>query len=235
MPPSCSGRSSACKSRRGGKPRAPRGVEQMVPPSGIGADHHPRLGNPCREHTRPHLVTLKILKSRTQRNTEMPRGDMISSSTRIVSVIPPHTTKQSNRLKRETKYAWRPKLYILTSISQVNRAKRTLLAISGNTRSTCPWDLSMGASLTPGPPPPLPPAAARRAPSSQPMVLLLPSLQKCGRNIHGPLVFQAPVLLLLPPKRVPPREVPWFLWGSLSLTVQWGGAAYHIISVAFKA
>ena len=155
MPPSCSGRSSACKSRRGGKPRAPRGVEQMVPPSGIGADHHPRLGNPCREHTRPHLVTLKILKSRTQRNTEMPRGDMISSSTRIVSVIPPHTTKQSNRLKRETKYAWRPKLYILTSISQVNRAKRTLLAISGNTRSTCPWDLSMGASLTPGPPPPL--------------------------------------------------------------------------------
>lgn len=148
----------------------------MVPPSGVGADHHPRSGNPYSEHTCPHLVTLKILKSRTQRNTEMPRGDMISSSTRIVSVIPPHTTKQSNRLKRETKYAWRPKLYILTSISQVNRAKRTLLAISGNTRSTCPWDLSMGASLTPGPPPPLPPAAARRAPSSRPTVLFLPSL-----------------------------------------------------------
>lgn len=153
----------------------------MVPPSGVGADHHPRSGNACSEHTHPHLVTLKILKSRTQRNTEMPRGDMISSSTRIVSVIPPHTTKQSNRLKRETKYAWRPKLYILTSISQVNRAKRTLLAISGNTRSTCPWDLSVGASLTPGAPPPLPPAAARRAPSSWPRFCSCPLY----RNVAG--------------------------------------------------
>lgn len=120
----------------------------VPPPSGVRADRHPRSGNPCSERTRPHLVTLKILKSRTQRNTEMPRGDMISSSTRIVSVIPPHTTKQSNRLKRETKYAWRPKLYILTSISHVNRAKRTLLAISGNTSSTRLWDLAVGAPLT---------------------------------------------------------------------------------------
>jgi len=35
----------------------------------------------------------------------MPRGDMIFVSTRIVSRIPPHTTKLSNRLKRDTKYA----------------------------------------------------------------------------------------------------------------------------------
>lgn len=89
---------------------------------------------PAARRTCPYLVTLKIRKRRTHRNTEIPRGDMISSSTKIVSVIPPHTTKQSNRLKRETKYAWRPKLYIFTSISQVNRAKRTLLAISGKTK-----------------------------------------------------------------------------------------------------
>lgn len=89
---------------------------------------------PTARYTCPYLVTLKMRKRRTHRNTEIPRGDMISSSTKIVSVIPPHTTKQSNRLKRETKYAWRPKLYIFTSISQVNRARRTLFAISGKTK-----------------------------------------------------------------------------------------------------
>lgn len=51
----------------------------------------------------PHLVTLKIRRRRTHRNTEMPSGDMISSSTKMVSVMPPHTTKQSKRLKRDTK------------------------------------------------------------------------------------------------------------------------------------
>lgn len=86
-------------------------------------------------------------------------------------------------------------------------------------------DLTVGASLTPVPPPPFTPAAAGRAPSSRPMVLLLPCLQICGRNTRGPVVFQAPVLLVLPPRRVPPGEVPWFLWGSLSLAVQCGEAA----------
>lgn len=75
-------------------------------------------------------VTLKIRSKRTQRNTEIPSGDMIAISTRIVSVIPPQTTKQSKRLKRDTKYACRPRLYIFTSISQVNIASSTLLATS---------------------------------------------------------------------------------------------------------
>ncbi len=50
-----------------------------------------------------YRVTLKILRSRTQRNTEMPRDDMTSNSTKKVSVMPPHTTKQSKRLNRDTK------------------------------------------------------------------------------------------------------------------------------------
>lgn len=54
-----------------------------------------------------NLVILKIRNKRTQRKTEMPRGDMILVSTRMVSRIPPHTTKQSKRLKSETKYACR--------------------------------------------------------------------------------------------------------------------------------
>lgn len=104
---------------------------------------------PAARRPRPHLVTLKIRKRRTQRNTEMPRGDMISSSTKMVSVMPPHTTKQSKRLKRETKYAWRPRLYIFTSISQVNSARRTLLAISGKTKGR----VSLGPPLLPSPGP----------------------------------------------------------------------------------
>lgn len=52
-----------------------------------------------------YLVILKIRSKRTQRNTEMPRGDMILVSTRMVSRIPPQTTKLSKRLKSETKYA----------------------------------------------------------------------------------------------------------------------------------
>lgn len=54
-----------------------------------------------------NLVILKIRNRRTQRKTEMPRGDMILVSTRMVSRIPPHTTKLSKRLKSETKYACR--------------------------------------------------------------------------------------------------------------------------------
>lgn len=50
-----------------------------------------------------YRVTLKILSSRTQRSTEMPSGGMISISTSTVSRMPPHTTKQSNRLKNATK------------------------------------------------------------------------------------------------------------------------------------
>lgn len=50
-----------------------------------------------------HRVTLNILRRRTQRKTEMPRGDMMASSTKMVSTIPPQTTKQSKRLKSDTK------------------------------------------------------------------------------------------------------------------------------------
>lgn len=50
-----------------------------------------------------YRVTLKMRSSRTQRKTEMPSGDMMASSTRMVSTMPPHTTKQSKRLKSDTK------------------------------------------------------------------------------------------------------------------------------------
>lgn len=48
-----------------------------------------------------HLVTLKILRRRTHRSTEMPRDCMAPTSTSVVSRIPPQTTKQSKRLKKE--------------------------------------------------------------------------------------------------------------------------------------
>ena len=50
-----------------------------------------------------HLVILNIRRRRTQRSTEMPKGDMILVSTRMVSRMPPHTMKQSKRLKSDTK------------------------------------------------------------------------------------------------------------------------------------
>lgn len=51
----------------------------------------------------PHtyLVTLKILRRRTHRSTEMPRDCMAPTSTSVVSRMPPQTTKQSKRLKKE--------------------------------------------------------------------------------------------------------------------------------------
>lgn len=48
-----------------------------------------------------HLVTLKILRRRTHRSTEMPKGCMAPTSTSVVSRMPPQTTKQSKRLKKE--------------------------------------------------------------------------------------------------------------------------------------
>lgn len=50
-----------------------------------------------------HRVILKILSSRMQRSTAMPMGGMTSSSTRSISRMPPHTTKQSKRLNRAMK------------------------------------------------------------------------------------------------------------------------------------
>lgn len=54
-----------------------------------------------------YLVTLKTLRSRTQRNTDTPSGNIIFVRVKIVSVILPMTTKQSKRLKSETKYPWK--------------------------------------------------------------------------------------------------------------------------------
>jgi len=51
-----------------------------------------------------HLVTLKIRSKRTHRSTDTPRGSIHSFLVKIISVIDPITTKQSNRLKSETKY-----------------------------------------------------------------------------------------------------------------------------------
>lgn len=97
------------------------------------SDLHPHML--CTEPSSPkeaikYLVILNILRSLTHLRTEMPSGDMILVSTRMVSRMPPHTMKQSKRLKRDTKYAWRPRLYIFSSISAVNRASSTLLAVS---------------------------------------------------------------------------------------------------------
>lgn len=66
-----------------------------------------------------------------QRSTEMPRGDKVPSSTRMVSKIPAHTTKQSKRLKSDMKYWRRPSAYIFSSISATKSASSTLLALSG--------------------------------------------------------------------------------------------------------
>lgn len=88
---------------QGVRPEGHWGQSRLTPGARAGLTTTPIQETPAVRCGHPYLVTLKILKSRTQRNTEMPRGDMISSSTKIVSVIPPHTTKQSNRLKRETK------------------------------------------------------------------------------------------------------------------------------------
>lgn len=60
-----------------------------------GFSHHPSPP----PHT--HLVTLKILRRRTHRSTEMPRDCMAPTSTSVVSRMPPQTTKQSKRLKKE--------------------------------------------------------------------------------------------------------------------------------------
>lgn len=79
----------------------------------------------------PNLVILKMRRSRMQRSTEMPRGDKVPSSTRMISKIPAHTTKQSKRLKSDMKYWRRPSAYIFSSISATKSASSTRLALSG--------------------------------------------------------------------------------------------------------
>lgn len=74
-------------------------VIQIVTVAGEGAVRAV-LGTPVLPH-HTHLVTLKILRRRTHRSTEMPRGCMVPTSTKVVSRMPPQTTKQSKRLKKE--------------------------------------------------------------------------------------------------------------------------------------
>lgn len=50
-----------------------------------------------------YFVTLKTLNNLTQRNTDTPNGGITSALVNKVSVILPITTKQSKRLKSDTK------------------------------------------------------------------------------------------------------------------------------------
>ena len=54
-----------------------------------------------------YLVTLNVLSRRTHLNTERPRGGMTPLFVKISSRILLITTKQSKRLKSETKYPWK--------------------------------------------------------------------------------------------------------------------------------
>ena len=56
-----------------------------------------------------YRVTLKVLSKRIQRNTDRPKGGMISLLVITISKILLITTKQSNRLNNDTKYPWKNK------------------------------------------------------------------------------------------------------------------------------
>lgn len=65
-----------------------------------------------------------------QRSTEMPMTDMTPMWTRMSSIMPVDTTKQSKRLKRDMKYEGKPRAYIFINISRENIDSRSLLALS---------------------------------------------------------------------------------------------------------
>lgn len=75
-------------------------------------------------------MTLKIRSKRTHRSTETPRGSIHSFLVKTISVIDPITTKQSKRLKSETKYPWKPRLYIFRNISSVKSTTKNIFALS---------------------------------------------------------------------------------------------------------
>ena len=52
----------------------------------------------------------------------------------MASTILNNTTKLSKRLNNDTKYPWKPKLYILSSISTVNSTTKNKLATSEKNR-----------------------------------------------------------------------------------------------------
>lgn len=55
------------------------------------------------DRERQYLVTLKMRRRRTHRNTLTPSGGITCVLVRTISPILPITTKQSNRLKSDTK------------------------------------------------------------------------------------------------------------------------------------
>ncbi len=77
-------------------------------------------------------MALKTRNNLAQRNTLTPSGGMTPVAVKMASTILHITTKQSKRLKRDTKYPWKPRLYILRNISNVNNTMKNKLATSAN-------------------------------------------------------------------------------------------------------
>lgn len=75
---------------------------------------------------RQYLVTLNTRNNRTQRSTDIPNGGIKLFLVNTISKMLPKTTKQSKRLNNDTKYPWKPKLYIFSNISIVNRATKNI-------------------------------------------------------------------------------------------------------------
>ena len=83
-----------------------------------------------------YLVALNILSSLAHLSTDTPSGFMSLVLVNIASMIEHITTKQSKRLNNDTKYAWKPKLYILMSISNVKITTNIRLAISAKNKNS---------------------------------------------------------------------------------------------------
>ena len=83
-----------------------------------------------------YLVALNILSSLAHLSTDTPSGFMSLVLVNIASMIEHITTKQSKRLNNDTKYAWKPKLYILMSISNVKITTNIRLAISAKNKKS---------------------------------------------------------------------------------------------------
>ena len=69
---------------------------------------------------RTNRVNLKILSSQTHRSTLMPSGFIKPMDTSSISIILHTMTRQSKRLKKETKYCEIPKPQIFSIISSAN-------------------------------------------------------------------------------------------------------------------
>lgn len=77
-----------------------------------------------------YLVALNTLSNLAQRNTLTPNGGITFVNIKMASTILNNTTKLSKRLNKDTKQPWKPKLYILRNISNVNSTTKNKLATS---------------------------------------------------------------------------------------------------------